>query len=179
MTGRLHMTNVNHAIAIMKRVSDRSDRLNMACWQYNSGNFIIVDESFAHECGTIACFAGWVAMSPEFQEDGGWPHPSSGSPCIVVGGNDSLAISPEVRDTLRFNVIPLCEGDREREMASGNAAIAAWLDIPEGDAGILMATMELEDSERLYGVECTSQVKPAHVIRVLERLRGAGTIWGC
>jgi hypothetical protein len=56
--------NIDKAIAIMKRAG----KVDMGAWQ--SGNEAKT-EADAHECGTVACFAGWVALSPEFQADGG------------------------------------------------------------------------------------------------------------
>jgi hypothetical protein len=59
------MRNMDKAIAIMKRAG----RVDMGVYQ--CGYPSIKTEKIAHECGTAACFAGWIALSPEFQADGG------------------------------------------------------------------------------------------------------------
>lgn len=62
----MNIERLNQAINIMKRAG----KVDMTDWQ--SGE-IVETESEIHSCGTAACFAGWVAVSPEFQEAGGRP----------------------------------------------------------------------------------------------------------
>lgn len=63
----MNKTNVQHAINIMTRAG----KVNMCQWQDCAAGFPAVSESALHRCDTAACFAGWVAVSPEFQADGG------------------------------------------------------------------------------------------------------------
>lgn len=64
----MNIENLNKAIAIMQRAGN----VNMRQWQ-SAGN--IADnkktEGEIHTCGTAACFAGWIAVSPEWKADGG------------------------------------------------------------------------------------------------------------
>lgn len=64
--------NVKAAIAVMERVRDRGDKLDMTEWQNvdDSGHFF-ENEADVRQCGTACCFAGWLAVSPEFQSQGG------------------------------------------------------------------------------------------------------------
>jgi len=63
----MNKTNLQHAINVMKRAG----RVNMGVWQSSGVRPAIDNEKAAHRCNTAACFAGWVAVSPEFQQDGG------------------------------------------------------------------------------------------------------------
>ena len=94
----MNLTNVNKAIAVMERVKARGDDLDMCVWQQRrrpaNGNsrMLKTAEEELHTCGTSACFAGWVAVSPEFKEDGGYAHPLDGAPRIGVA-DDQYAIA--------------------------------------------------------------------------------------
>lgn len=61
----MNIENIDKAIAIMRRAG----RVDMHSFQ--SGDEILRSEEELHLCGTAACFAGWVAVSPEFHADGG------------------------------------------------------------------------------------------------------------
>lgn len=67
----MNLQNVNKAIAIMTRVKERGDKFDLTIWQAEAPEGIVDNEAELHTCGTAACFAGWVAVSPEFQADGG------------------------------------------------------------------------------------------------------------
>ena len=69
----MNLERLQQAINLMKRAG----KVYMGTWQYNYPAY--TDEKTLHNCGTPACFAGWLAVSPEFQEAGGTVHPS-GSP---------------------------------------------------------------------------------------------------
>lgn len=60
----MNIDNMNKAIAIMTRAG----KINMDNWQYGS---VQKSEEDIHVCGTAACFAGWVGVSPEWAADGG------------------------------------------------------------------------------------------------------------
>ena len=63
--------NVCEAINIMKRAG----RVNMVSWQgqptTDITSYCATSEQDLHACGNSACFAGWVAVSPEWKEFGG------------------------------------------------------------------------------------------------------------
>lgn len=66
----MNKTNVLAATEIMKRARGRVD---MNQWQSTAkSGKVASNESELHGCGNTACFAGWVAVSPEFQESGGF-----------------------------------------------------------------------------------------------------------
>jgi len=67
----MNIENVNKAIDVMERVKARGDNFDLSTWQGGFDGGVIAREEDLHMCGTSACFAGWVAVSPEFQEDGG------------------------------------------------------------------------------------------------------------
>lgn len=60
----MNLQNLDHAIAIMTRAG----KVDMNHWQ--SGD-IQLTEQRKHVCGSAACFAGWVAISPEWSDAGG------------------------------------------------------------------------------------------------------------
>lgn len=73
--------NIKKAIAVLKRHVVKGSPLDMSDYQQETGcgEAITVEENL---CGTPCCFAGYVAVSPEFQEDGGWVDPVHGYPII-------------------------------------------------------------------------------------------------
>jgi hypothetical protein len=56
---------MHQAIAIMQRAG----KVEMSIFQ--DGRTHATTEEEIHKCGNKACFAGWVAVSPEFLKDGG------------------------------------------------------------------------------------------------------------
>lgn len=69
----MNIENVKKAIAIMERAKVR-DSVYMCQWQTANefaGYAIAVNEDDLHACGNRACFAGHIAVSKEFQNDGG------------------------------------------------------------------------------------------------------------
>ena len=68
----MHRERIQSAIAMMKRVTHRY--FDMTNWQnelYGHIKQIAQTESELHTCGNTACFAGHLALSPEFQDAGG------------------------------------------------------------------------------------------------------------
>jgi hypothetical protein len=97
------MKNIEKAIAIMKRAGE----VDMEAWQGVWQEPVYTEEA-AHECGTVCCLGGWIALSPEFHADGGSAG-RYGEPIIVV------------------NKITYANYE----------AIAEWLDISENKAAAL------------------------------------------
>ena len=68
----MNRERIQSAIAMMKRVTHRY--FDMTNWQnelYGHIKQIAQTESELHGCGNTACFAGHLALSPEFQDAGG------------------------------------------------------------------------------------------------------------
>ena len=68
----MNRERIQSAIAMMKRVTHRY--FDMTNWQNEPHGHIIQiaqTESKLHACGNTACFAGHLALSPEFQDAGG------------------------------------------------------------------------------------------------------------
>lgn len=61
--------HVQAAINVMKRAKARGGELYMSTWQATIHTKYTEEE--VHNCGTACCFAGWLAVSPEFHEVGG------------------------------------------------------------------------------------------------------------
>lgn len=72
----MNIERLDQAIAIMRRAGS----LNMTNWQEETFIRCATTEFTLHTCGNSACFAGWIAVSPEFQEVGGEAHPDYGFP---------------------------------------------------------------------------------------------------
>ena len=110
----MNIENMKAAIAIMQRVIDRGDKVDMVNWQttksgYNTFSFepIAKTEDELHACGNAACFAGYVAISPEWRAAGGF----------VLG-----SAAPSLAHNSQFNPHPW--------NLSNESGIAAWLDLP-------------------------------------------------
>ena len=68
----MNRERIQSAIAMMKRVTHRY--FDMTNWQnelYGHIKQIAQTESELHTCGNTACFAGHLALSPEFKKAGG------------------------------------------------------------------------------------------------------------
>ena len=68
----MNRERIQDAITMMKDVTHR--HFNMTNWQNEPQGHIIQiaqTESELHACGNTACFAGHLALSPEFQDAGG------------------------------------------------------------------------------------------------------------
>lgn len=80
----INLERLNQAIAIM----ERAGKVSMGTWQGGNTHECAKEEEELHKCGNTACFAGWVAVSPEFQAAGGrvgtsgWPRFS-----LSIGSN--------------------------------------------------------------------------------------------
>lgn len=76
----MNKEHVKIAINVMTRVRDRGDELNMTHWQCHYGTPMMHTEDDANRCGTACCFAGWLAISSEFEAKGG---------TVLTGGRPS------------------------------------------------------------------------------------------
>ena len=68
----MNRERIQDAITMMKDVTHR--HFNMTGWQNKDHSYvsrIAQTESELHACGNTACFAGHLALSPEFQDAGG------------------------------------------------------------------------------------------------------------
>ena len=77
----MNIDNMNKAIAIMTRAG----KINMDNWQSSQFVASAKCEKVIHSCGTAACFAGWIGVSPEWKEFGGDIN-DAGEPFIVIDG---------------------------------------------------------------------------------------------
>lgn len=97
----MNLERLQQAINIM----ERAGKVDMTDWQ--SGE-IVETESEIHSCGTAACFAGWVAVSPEFKEAGGVTHPVSGAPILnIFSGCSAIVAWLEVEDEKQKDTLEL------------------------------------------------------------------------
>ena len=147
----MNLVNVDKAVTIMERARDIGSILYMASWQ---GRVIAKDDGdYLRECGTGACFGGWVAVSPEFRADGGSMAAISGAPRI------------------HFEDTECC----------GPSAIAIWLGIGHEEASCLCGiggndneTAYPDDSEE-DGEIAINAITFNDVLEALNRLKETGT----
>ncbi len=112
----MNVENINKAIAIMERVPQ--GRLRMTAWQcgdHGWDTLPVRTEEELHACGNKACFAGYVAISPEWKADGGEVC-ANGAPVIL---------------TKEYPPPPI-------RVLTGTHAIAYWLDISRDLAAALV-----------------------------------------
>lgn len=63
----MRLDRLEQAIAVMQRAG----KVDMRAWQdFATRQDIRHTEKELHACGNSACFAGWLAVSPEFQAAG-------------------------------------------------------------------------------------------------------------
>ena len=149
----MNVENITKAIAIMERAAAKGS-LYMPRWQSPSGGGVFTPastEEELHTCGNRACFAGHIAVSPEFKADGG--------SCYYTG-------APTYLDEYGRAV------EKEAE------AVAKWLDIDCATANLFIYPTGFLRNERLvphivYG-GLWEHVSPRHVIIALKELLSIG-----
>lgn len=157
----MNIERLNQAIAIMKRAGT----IDMSFWQGETFDTCHT-ESELHSCGNSACFAGWVAISPEFVKVGGKHLPDSGAP-IFNERMSHYAISEwlEAEDELHKEVIEL--------LVIGEGAVldstVQWLE----SIGVKVEAVKHEpSSDYSYAhLEGWCMYEAQDVIKILEALR--------
>lgn len=153
---------LEQAINIMKRAGT----IDMTTWQGGDEDGCATTEAELHSCGNSACFAGWVAIAPEFQEVGGKHLSNSGAP-IFDGYTGHYAIAEwlEAEGELHNEVIEL--------LVTGEGAVLdstiQWLESKD-----IQITTNKHEPDRLYTyVHLTGwrNYKASDVIKILEALR--------
>lgn len=65
----MNIENAKRAIAVMERIKHSDHEFDMTYWYGGAfGGPIPKSEEEALQCGTAACFLGWVALAPEIPE---------------------------------------------------------------------------------------------------------------
>lgn len=80
------------AIEVFKRAEAKGVVIYFSEWQTNNDGFTCLDESDFYESGKAASFAGFLALSPEWEAAGGRINPRFGTP-IFKGFKGSEAIA--------------------------------------------------------------------------------------
>ena len=108
----MNTDNVLLAIEVMGRVVRQQYEFDIGTWVGTDSDYSFpTTEQEASECGTAACFAGWIALSPEGREAG--MHLSKGG--TPGHGNDYGVFS-----VVSFLDIPFVEA---KHLAHGNKAV--------------------------------------------------------
>lgn len=158
----INKERLEQAINIMKRAG----AVDMSFWQGEAFEGCATTESELHSCGNSACFAGWVAVSPEFQEAGGAHLPNSGAP-IFDGYTGYYAIAEWLG----------AEGDLPNEvielLVTGEGAVldstVQWLESKD-----IQIAASKHEPDRLYTYAHLTgwrNYKADDVIKILEALR--------
>ena len=159
----MNIEHIDQAIAIMKRAG----KVNMHQWQ-ERGASCATTEKELHACGNSACFAGWVAVSPEWKEFGG-----------------SFAYRGEP-----FLIKNISKNGYENLHGSVNEDVGEWLGLPECIANCLIhgdiessptyykpSAMEVDDQyttfSMFYGKDW-ADVNAQDVIEKLEYIKNCG-----
>ena len=148
----------------MERVKADGNKLNMWSWQTTGGwieetwseeDIKTTYKEFDHNCGTACCFAGWVAVSPEFHDDGG--------SCSVNSGGE-----PEL----------FLDGyeDHSKYIASGRVAMKFWLEITSRQSASLCGLSRISNAyPRCKDVE---NIEIDDVLKALHSLHDTGKLPG-
>jgi hypothetical protein len=89
---QVHIKRFDAAIELMEWVDkNKKKQFNMKDWQADEDNIVSTIKQ-ASECGTVCCFAGWLALSDEFKKAKGKVSNDGGYP-ILDGFSGSQAIS--------------------------------------------------------------------------------------
>lgn len=163
----MNKENINKAIAVMKRAKN----LQMTAWQ-NSYE-IAQTEDELHTCGNTACFAGYIAISPEFPgtcNEFGVPEMAFGDGGKVLGSWAILHWFELDEDTP--------QGLAVHVVIYGNLPIG--LEIQDVNVSTLAEETEphIRDEmkiayriNKMVGGTSWENWKPEHVIKILEALR--------
>lgn len=148
----MNIENINKAIAVMQRAQERNS-VNMLYWQSTSaadGETTVVDivntEIELHACGNKACFAGHIAVSPEWLDTPGCRVSHSGGPIYDMGDKTLY----------------------------GELAIAQWLNIDRSLALQLIQWFDNGYGVHILYEESWEDVRAEHVIRELTLLKELG-----
>lgn len=147
----MNRENIQKAIDIMERAA-KHDAINMINWQMNYVAITETDvkrcaknEAELHSCGNKACFAGYLAISPEFQADGG---------SMLNSG------VPEIQSGMGY--------------LYGESAIAEWLGIDFSLAQKMVLgeieNTEIENQYSLFYDKPWSDVRAEDIIQKLEMI---------
>lgn len=94
----MNIENMNSAIAIMIRAKEHNS-IDMDFWQKKNADKVVTTETELHACGNTACFAGHVAVSPEFKLSGGTACRLNGSPEFDRGrGHEAIQFWLEITE---------------------------------------------------------------------------------
>lgn len=144
----MNFDNLSKAIAVMERAKEHSS-VNMGYWQtmrYDTDEFVQTEDEL-HECGNSACFAGHLALSPEWSQD----------PLNTLDSQVGYPIR------MRFS-----------EKLIGVDAIADWLGLPISLTNCLVNNVHDEHGIHcLYKVQW-KEVRAEHVLKELRLLEVVG-----
>ena len=160
----MNIENLSKAIAVMTRAG----AIDMDSWQSNVGvatsGKLKKTEKEIHTCGTTACFAGWIGVSPEWAADGG---------TITRSGEPFLD-----------------NGDMSLE-ADAKLSLAFWLDLPPTFMEMLMFSEDgsiykydpslhesYDDAPTVYSVYNVpfKTITSVDIVNTLVRLRDLGFV---
>lgn len=103
----MNKERLEQAIAVMKRAG----KVVMSDWQTGE---VRETEAELHECGTAACFAGWLAVSPEFQAAGGKVGMGGNPLFSFVGGFRAITEWLEIKDPKAVKAVQVIVYGRAR-----------------------------------------------------------------
>lgn len=154
----INLERLELAINVMKRAG----KVDMRTWQ--SGK-VKSSESRIHTCGTAACFAGWLAVSPEFLNSGGWMSPLSGAPAFGERLGAPAVIQWLEAEGLKAEVVEL--------LVAGSARILdSTVDWLRGkNISVAVGKQELDSRYSYAALLYWDSYQAPDVIKILEALR--------
>lgn len=160
----MNKERIQYAISIMEQAKN----LKMTYWQGEEGFSSTIEE--LHTCGNTACFAGYLALSPLFQADGGGMD-TDGEP-VFEGGYGHEAIHSYFEMDERF--IPLIYAIVYGEAYNSDV----WLESGVGEDAICGRGIRLKEQlSTLTGETYWHEWRPEHLVTILNAILNGEFDW--
>ena len=134
----MNRENIQKAIRVMERVRDQNYEFDMRNWQTPGDGIFLAAEKDAVACGTACCFAGWIAISPEFKgqlmvDSYGVPYIPEKVPQYIASSESAIAQVLGIPYREAYKLCGLADSATERGYTFSRAYQKAVSDITPED----------------------------------------------
>ena len=175
----VNKTNLDHAIAVMERVSTQNRKFSLNSWfaVWDLPTARIPDEqteAMQMECGTSACAVGWISTTDQWRAAGGSIKDSE--PCMTVEGRDEPLFGCEA--AAHWLNIPV-QASRALFLPDGIDRTFPFADVlnedgtERGEEGLIATAQWVEYDPYPNGIHA---VTAEHVATALKQIRDTGSL---